>query len=86
MARKPRNYRAEYDKYHGTPEQKKNRAKRNAARREYEKAHGDLPRNVDVDHKRSLDKGGSNAKSNLRALSRAKNRGYARDKNNQPKR
>lgn len=33
MARKPRNYRKEYDEYQGTPEQKKRRADRNAARR-----------------------------------------------------
>lgn len=32
MARK-RNYRKEYDDYHGTPEQKKRRAERNRARR-----------------------------------------------------
>ena len=30
---KPRNYRDEYDSFHGTEEQKKRRAERNAARR-----------------------------------------------------
>lgn len=33
MARKKRDYRAEYDEFQGTPEQKKRRAQRNAARR-----------------------------------------------------
>ena len=37
MARKPRNYRKEYDQYQGTPEQKKRRAQRNAARRTAER-------------------------------------------------
>ena len=32
MARKPRNYRKEYDEYHAKPEQKKRRAGRNKAR------------------------------------------------------
>ena len=34
----PRNYRKEYDNYHSKPKQKKNRAKRNAARATMEKA------------------------------------------------
>lgn len=33
MPKRKRNYRKEYDEYHGTPEQKKRRADRNAARR-----------------------------------------------------
>ena len=37
MATKKRDYKAEYAKYQGTEEQKKNRAKRNAARRKAEK-------------------------------------------------
>lgn len=32
MARAPRNYRKEYDSYHGSAEQKKRRAQRNSAR------------------------------------------------------
>lgn len=60
---------AAYDKaYESTPEQKKKRAMRNAARREYEKANGNLPTNVDVDHKKMLDAGGTNNKANLRAV------------------
>jgi len=49
-------------------------ATRHRARRAYEKAHGDLPSNVDVDHKRTLNNGGSNRLSNLRARSQKANR------------
>jgi hypothetical protein len=41
MARKPRNYRKEYDEYQGTEEQKKRRAQRNAARRKLRLKKGD---------------------------------------------
>lgn len=69
---------AQYDKqYNARPEQKKNRAERNAARREMEKAgvvhKGD---GKDVDHKKMLDNGGSNARSNLRAVDQKTNRGW----------
>jgi len=66
-----------YDtKYESSPEQIAKRSARNKARREYEKAHGDLPANVDVDHKRGLDAGGTNAPSNLRAQLASTNRGW----------
>jgi len=42
-------------------------ATRHRARRAYEKKHGDLPSDVDVDHKKTLKSGGSNSLSNLRA-------------------
>lgn len=67
---------SEYETYQGTPAQKKARAQRNAARRKYEAEHGDLPSDVDVDHKRRIAKGGTNSKSNLRALSESKNSGW----------
>lgn len=69
-----RNYRKEYDEYHASPEQKKRRAQRNAARRKAERAglvkKGD---NKEVDHI------GKNRKGKLdnrrvRVISRAKNR------------
>jgi 5-methylcytosine-specific restriction endonuclease McrA len=81
-----RDYKKEYAEYHSRPEQKKNRAQRNAARREMEEKglvrKGD---GKDVDHKKPIDRGGSNDASNLRVLSRAKNRGYRRDSKNQPR-
>ncbi len=48
-------------------------ATRHRARRAYEKANGDLPSNVHVDHKKSLKSGGSNSLSNLRARSSKSN-------------
>lgn len=72
---------AAYDKaYNARPDQLKKRAERNAARREYEKAHGDLPRSVDVDHKTPLKRGGTNAMGNLRAVSQKENRGWRKGK------
>ena len=50
------------------------KAKRNKARREYEKAHGDLPTNIEVDHKKHLANGGGNSLSNLRARPKSANR------------
>ena len=66
-----RNYRKEYDEYHGTKEQRQNRSKRNKARRRMNLKDGD-PR--EVDHLRPLSKGGSNHKSNLRVTTRRSNR------------
>lgn len=67
-------------KYDSKPSVKKDRAKRNAARREYERRHGDLPSDVEVDHKRPLSKGGGNRSSNLRARKRSSNRSFKRNK------
>ena len=75
-----RNFRREYDTYQGTPEQKKKRAERNAARRALMKA-GKVKKGdgKDVDHKKALSKGGSNAKSNLRVTSASDNRSFPRN-------
>ena len=58
MARKPRNYRKEYDEYHAKPEQKKRRAERNRDRDAAEKKglvrKGD---NKEIDHLGSHRKG-----------------------------
>lgn len=63
-----------YDtKYESTPEQIKKRSQRNKARREYEKAHGNLPPTVDIDHKKMIKDGGTNAPSNLRAIPQSRN-------------
>jgi hypothetical protein len=68
---KKRDYKKEYRDFHGKPEQIENRADRNAARREMGLSKGD---GREVDHKVPLSKGGSNSKSNLRAVSRDTNR------------
>ncbi len=74
-----RNYRKEYDNYHGKPEQKKKRAARNAARAIMEKAgvvrKGD---GKDVDHKNGSTK--DNSRGNLRAVPNSVNRSYKRTK------
>ena len=76
-----RNYRAEYDRYQGKPEQIANRTKRNAARSEMEKkgvvSKGD---GKDVDHKKPIAKGGGNGNGNLRAVPKSQNRSFARTK------
>lgn len=79
-----RNYRAEYDEYQGTPEQKHKRALRNAARREALAAgivhKGD---NKEIDHKHMLKNMGShpsaaeaNKPANTRVLTEKQNRGW----------
>ena len=68
---KKRNYRKEYDEYHGNPLQIERRSERNKARRKKGLKKGD-PR--EVDHKKPLSKGGSNGSNNLRITSRSQNR------------
>jgi 5-methylcytosine-specific restriction endonuclease McrA len=72
---KPRPYDKEYAQYQGTEEQKKNRAKRNAARRQKMKSgvakKGD---GMDVDHIIPLSKGGTNKTNNLRMAKASSNR------------
>ncbi len=81
-----RDYKKEYAQYHSKPEQIHNRSLRNQARSEMAKKglvrKGD---GMDVDHKKPLDSGGSNASSNLRVMPKSKNRGYRRDSKNQPR-
>lgn len=77
-----RNYAQEYARYGGKPEQIKNRAARNHARLQLEKAgvvhKGD---GMDVDHIQPIVKGGSTSdRGNLRAVPASKNRSYARTK------
>jgi len=71
MPTKKRNYRKEYDDFHGSPRQRKLRSMRNKARRKVGLKKGD-PR--EVDHKKPLSKGGGNGRKNLRAVSRSTNR------------
>lgn len=59
------------------PEEKRKRAMNNAARRDaMEKGLVRKGDGKDVDHKVPLDRGGSNAPSNLRVVSASKNRGW----------
>lgn len=74
-----RDFRSEYLNYHSRPEQKKNRAKRNAARRKMEKA-GKVSKGdgKDVDHKGGIKAG--NSSKNLRVKSKSANRSFPRTK------
>jgi hypothetical protein len=75
---------AAYDKkYESSPEQVKKREMRNRARaalmKEGKVSKGD---GKDVDHKNMLDGNGTNAKSNLRAISKEQNRGWRKTNGN----
>lgn len=67
--------------YNATPEMKKKRAMNNAARATLAKegivSKGD---GKDVDHKKMLKDGGTNARSNLRAVPKSVNRAWAAKK------
>jgi hypothetical protein len=75
--RTPGQIRRMNDTYDARPDKIKGRAMRNAARREMEKEgrvhKGD---GKDVDHKRPVRSGGTNARSNLRVVSASVNRGW----------
>lgn len=75
----PRPYKKEYEQYHGTDAQKKNRAERNAARakllKEGKVKKGD---GKDVSHRKAIDKGGTNG-DGVRVESKESNRSFRRD-------
>ena len=74
--KRKRNYEREYQQYHAKPEQIANRSARNKARRTMEKEVGKTAlKGKDVDHKKPLSKGGSNARSNLQVTNVNYNRG-----------
>lgn len=66
-----RDYKKEYNDYHGKPSQIKKRTMRNAARRKVGLKKGD-PR--ECDHGKPLSKGGTNHKNNLHTVARSTNR------------
>ena len=78
-----RDYKREYAKYHGRPEQIKQRAERVKAQRLIDKTGVDRNKNgkadaregKDIDHKKPLRSGGTSDKSNLRIRSIKANRG-----------
>jgi hypothetical protein len=78
MPTKPenRNYKAEAARE--TPARQQARRDRMKARYDYEKEHGNLPSDVHVDHKKPISQGGTNAKSNLRAIPKARNESFKR--------
>lgn len=74
MAKRKRNYRKEYDDYHGTAEQKKRRAERNRARAKAKKAGRVRKGDKKEVHHVNAPRKGSLAKSKTRVVSRAYNR------------
>jgi hypothetical protein len=86
MTNGKRDYKRENELYNSKPEQKKNRAERNTARRQAAAA-GTVKKGdgKDVDHKTPLSKGGSNAKSNRRVVSASANRSFPRTKTSKVK-
>jgi len=75
----PRNYKKEYENYHSSPKQKKNRAARNAARAAMLKK-GKVKKGdgKDVTHKDGNPR--NNSEKNLGVLKASKNRSYRRTK------
>ena len=67
-----RDYASEYKNYHSKPEQKKNRAGRNLARRLMKKKLGSSINGKDIDHKDKNPR--NNSYSNLRVQSKSINR------------
>lgn len=74
-----RDYKTEYEKYHGTAKQKKNRAARNKGRSMMVAAgkasKGD---GKDVGHIKAISKGGLSTMYNLQMQSKAKNRSFSK--------
>lgn len=67
--------------YNARPEEVKKRVMNNAARREaLEEGRVKKGDGKDVAHKKSLDNGGSNGKSNLKVEDRSSNRGWRKGK------
>jgi len=67
-----RDYKSEYQNYHSQPLQKKNRAKRNLARRLMKKKLGNAINGKDVHHRDGNPN--NNSSSNLRVVSKRFNR------------
>ena len=84
---KPRPYKKEYEQYHGTEEQKKNRAQRNAARALLlKKGTVKIGDGKDVHHNTPISRGGTNKSSNLVAQNKSANRSFARNSDKSVKR
>jgi hypothetical protein len=80
MAKRTRDYRSEYDNYHGKPEQIAKRSQRVMARYNLEKEVGSKAlEGKDVHHKKPLRNGGGNGRDNL-AVTGTKHRGWNRGK------
>jgi len=80
-----RDYRKEYDNYHGKPAQRKKRAARNAARRTLEKS-GRVKKGSDMDVHHLDGNPLNNSPKNLRVMHQSRNRSFARTSTGRKKR
>jgi 5-methylcytosine-specific restriction endonuclease McrA len=81
-----RNYEKERAKYHSRPEQMDKNAERKRARRKLEKEGKVKPFDgQDVNHKKPLKRGGSNARSNLNVQKASVNRSVSKTSKNRMK-
>lgn len=78
MPTKPENRDYKAEAAGETPARQQARRDRMTARYAYEKANGNLPTNVHVDHKKPISQGGTNARSNLRAIPKEQNESFKR--------
>jgi len=78
MPTKPENRNYAKEAARETPARQQDRRDRMNARYAYEKTHGDLPTSTQVDHIKSLGRGGTNSADNLRAISKKKNESFNR--------
>lgn len=78
MPTKPENRDYRKEAARETPARKQARSDRNKARRLYEKAHGELPSHIHVDHKKPISQGGATTLSNLRAIPKHRNESFKR--------
>ena len=69
-----RDYRKEYDTYHGKPDQIAKRSQRNKDRRAAEDVVGALPPGMEVDHVTAMKNGGGGDVRDLQILPRSLNR------------
>ena len=78
MPTKPENRDYKKEAQRESPQRQQDRRDRMQARYDYEKKHGDLPTNTQVDHIKPLSAGGTNAASNTRAISKKRNESFNR--------
>ena len=78
MPTKPENRDYKKEAARESAKRQQDRRDRMNARYAYEKAHGDQPTDMQVDHIKSLGRGGTNAPSNLRLLPKKKNESFNR--------
>jgi len=78
MPTKPENRNYKQEAAREDAQRQQDRRDRMNARYAYEKKNGNLPTSTQVDHIKSLGRGGTNSAENLRAISKKKNESFNR--------